>query len=129
VPPAKCGAANIAVGCDHFGVDAPAGPAWSSAVSEADWIAERLSPFDAHQVTSVIPSGFGGEALITTSRGTVRAWLSPLPIRRGTLRTSTVGDNGVNGSGEVSLSYRGQDELRDEISLYLTFEVIGLAGG
>ena len=71
-----------------------------------------------------------GEALITTSRGSVRAWLHrPSRFRRGTLRTSTVGDNGVNGSGEVSLSYRGEDELRDEVSLYLTFEVIGLAGG
>lgn len=30
---------------------------WSTAVEEADWIAERLAPFDSGTVTSVVPEG------------------------------------------------------------------------
>lgn len=36
---------------------------WSTAVQEADWIAERLSPF-GQRVTSVVPSGFEAYARI-----------------------------------------------------------------
>lgn len=50
--------------CDHLRVDAPAGVAWSSAVGEADWIGERLSPFDAHKVTTVVPAGFDAYARV-----------------------------------------------------------------
>jgi len=71
-----------------------------------------------------------GGAVITTSRGTVGAWLNrPSLGRRGTLRTSSTGDNGVSGTSERTLSRGGEDELRDEILLFLTYEVIGLVGG
>ena len=48
--------------------------------------------------------------------GTVRAWLDrpSRSLRRGILRTSTQGDNGVNSSGVASLRHRGEEELRDE---------------
>ena len=72
----------------------------------------------------------GGEAVITTSRGTVRARLGrPSPARRRTLHLVTEGDNGVDSSGRVNLNHRGGEELRDEISLYLGMEVIALVGG
>ena len=71
-----------------------------------------------------------GETVISTSRGTVHAWLGrPSRFRRGVLRTRTLGDNGVRGGGWVGLSHRSEEELRDEISFYLTHQVIGLAGG
>ncbi|MGP7996880.1 MAG: hypothetical protein ACLPKI_06090 [Streptosporangiaceae bacterium] len=34
------------------------GPAWSDEVGAADWIAGRLLPLAAGQVTSVVPAGF-----------------------------------------------------------------------
>jgi hypothetical protein len=72
----------------------------------------------------------GGETIISTSRGTVHAHLDrPSLVRGGMLRTSTMGDNGVDRSSRVSLSRRGEEELRDEISLYLTAAVIELVGG
>ncbi|MBO0770405.1 MAG: hypothetical protein J2P35_02995 [Actinobacteria bacterium] len=45
-------------------MDASAGPAWSDAVGEADWIGERLSPFGVYQVTSVVPGGFDAYARV-----------------------------------------------------------------
>ncbi|MGB5937570.1 MAG: hypothetical protein WBG76_17095, partial [Ornithinimicrobium sp.] len=38
--------------------------AWSSDVGQADWIRERLSPFDSGVVTSVVPGGFEAYARI-----------------------------------------------------------------
>jgi hypothetical protein len=71
-----------------------------------------------------------GEATITTSRGTVHAWLErPSWRRRGMLRTSSSGDNGVSGGSEGKLSHADGEGLRDEIGFYLTYEVIGLVGG
>jgi len=71
-----------------------------------------------------------GKAIVSTSRGTVHARLKrPSRLRRGTLQIRTQGDNGVSGSSGPPLSYRGEEELRDEISFYLTFHVIGLVGG
>lgn len=40
------------------------GAAWSEAVTDADWVAARLAPFEAHRVTSVVPSGFTGYARV-----------------------------------------------------------------
>ena len=40
------------------------GPHWSSEVAEADWIADRLSPFDDYVVTSVVPGGFEAYARV-----------------------------------------------------------------
>jgi len=39
-------------------VDDRIGPAWSEPGKEADWIAERLAPFNSHRVASVVPAGF-----------------------------------------------------------------------
>jgi hypothetical protein len=47
----------------------------------------------------------------------------------GALRTTALAENGVNGSGEATLSHRGEEELREEISFHLTLQVIGLVGG
>jgi hypothetical protein len=81
-------------GCDHLGVGASAGPAWSDAVGEADWIGERLSPFSANKVTSVVPGGFdayarvlhpaeepgrGGDRLVRWAEGAAG---SGMPLRR-----------------------------------------------
>ncbi len=71
-----------------------------------------------------------GEAVITTSRGTVRAWLSWAAWRRGrALRTQASGDNGVTGSSTRNLGREGDQELRREVVTYLTFELIALVGG
>ena len=35
-----------------------AAPAWSGEIRQASWIGERLAPFDAYVVTSVVPGGF-----------------------------------------------------------------------
>jgi hypothetical protein len=70
-----------------------------------------------------------GEAAISTSRGTVQAWLErPSRLRPGRLRTGTVGDNGVSGTREVGLNNRRGADLAEEISFYLAHDVIGLVG-
>jgi hypothetical protein len=70
-----------------------------------------------------------GETVISTSRGTVHAWLDrPSRLRRGMLRTRTLGDHGSRCTSEVSLNHRGGADLRDEISHYIARNVIGLAG-
>jgi hypothetical protein len=70
-------------------------PAWSDEIRQASWIGERLAPFNAYMVTSVIPSGFeayarllhpaeeplhGGERVVRWTK--VAAW-SGLPLRPG----------------------------------------------
>jgi hypothetical protein len=71
-----------------------------------------------------------GQTVIRTSRGTVHAWLDrPSQFRRAMLRTSTLGDSGVTRGSDGNLSRRSEEELRDEISLRLTLDVIGLVGG
>ncbi|MGH7867531.1 MAG: hypothetical protein ACREP9_07840, partial [Candidatus Dormibacteraceae bacterium] len=71
-----------------------------------------------------------GEATITTSRGTVTASLTkPRLGRRGVLRTTSIGDNGVSGSSQHHLRRSGVQDLRDEVELYLTSDVIALVGG
>jgi hypothetical protein len=39
-------------------------PAWSDETGQASWIRERLAPFDAYVVTSVIPGGFEAYARV-----------------------------------------------------------------
>lgn len=51
-------------GCDDLRVNAPGQPAWSRAVGEAGWIRASLAPFEAYQVTSVVPGGFPGYARV-----------------------------------------------------------------
>lgn len=69
------------------------GPAWSTAVGEADWIGRRLLPFGDHTVASVVPAGFEAYARLLhparksgAGRRAVRwsevaAW-SGMPLRR-----------------------------------------------
>lgn len=40
------------------------GPAWSDEIAQAGWIGERLAPFEAYVVTSVIPGGFEAYARV-----------------------------------------------------------------
>lgn len=72
-----------------------------------------------------------GEASLTTCRGSVEARLRRPPrlgrFRKGTLFTHVTGAEGdASTSGETTLS--GHDGLREELTLYLTFSVLGLAG-
>lgn len=39
-------------------------PAWSDETGQASWIGERLAPFDAYVVTSVVPAGFEAYARV-----------------------------------------------------------------
>jgi hypothetical protein len=71
-----------------------------------------------------------GEATITTSRGTVKAWLErPGRRRSGMLRTESAGDNGVRGRSSSPLGPRTEEDLREEVAFDLTHTVIGLVGG
>ena len=71
-----------------------------------------------------------GEAVITTSRGTVQAWLSRPAWRRGrALRIQARGDNGVTGTSTRNLGREDDQELRRDVVTYLTFDLIGLVGG
>jgi hypothetical protein len=100
----------------------PAGPA-----DPLNRVEEWVTTWVTQATTRLLADG---EAVISTSRGTVHAWLErPSRLRRAMLRTHTVGDNGVSGSSEGALSHRGGQELRDEISFYLTHQVIDLVGG
>lgn len=70
------------------------------------------------------------EATIVTSRGTLEARLKrPKRGRRGSLQVSSVGDNGVTGSGTNYLRRQDEHQLHNEVAFYLTLQVIGLVGG
>ena len=64
MPPVLIGWRALPGGCDDHEVTTPGQPAWSQAVGEAGWIGAALAPFGAHQVTSVVPSGFPGYARV-----------------------------------------------------------------
>ena len=90
-----------------------------------DWVASWTAEAAAELLST-------GEAIITTSRGTVRAWLQrPTRLRRGALRTRSICDNSGGGwsGGHTPLSRSGEEGLRAEISQYLSHAVIGLVGG
>ena len=72
-----------------------AAPAWSEETGQASWIGERLAPFDAYVVTSLVPGGFeayarvlhpaedplhGGDRVVRWAE--VAGW-SSLPLRPG----------------------------------------------
>jgi hypothetical protein len=40
------------------------GPRWSSDVHQADWIAERLTPWDEYRITMLVPAGFEAYARV-----------------------------------------------------------------
>jgi hypothetical protein len=97
----------------------PVGPEDSMAGIE-DWVAR----WAAQATTDLLASG---AAVITTSRGAMRAWLTrPAGRASGMLRTQSEGDNGVTGSTERRLHGRGEQELRDEVRSSLSWDIIGL---
>jgi hypothetical protein len=69
-----------------------------------------------------------GEGSLTTCRGSIGAWLRrPGRLRQGELRTQLTGRrNGYRSSGGSTLT-SGRD-LREQIGLRLTFDVLSLAG-
>lgn len=71
-----------------------------------------------------------GEAALTTPRGSIHAWLRrPGRMRRGELRIQATGtEGGASSSGSLP-GGRGDDELRSELTFYLTHAVIDLAVG
>jgi hypothetical protein len=87
-----------------------------------DWV-------DAWAQTAAEQLMTSGTATVDTSRGTIRATLRrPSWHGSGWLEISSAGDNGVSGGGSTRLS-RGTDaELRDEICVYLTWQLIDLVG-
>jgi hypothetical protein len=88
-----------------------------------DWVTARAER-TADQLLS------GGEATVTTSRGTLRAALErPGQLTPGMLLVQTTGDNGVTGSSSTRLSRRSEQDLREEISQRLARDIIELVGG
>ena len=70
-----------------------------------------------------------GAATVDTSRGTIRATLRrPSWHGAGLLEISSAGDNGVSGSSSTRLSQRTDADLRDEVCVYLTWQLIDLVG-
>jgi hypothetical protein len=88
-----------------------------------DWVTDRAER-TAGQLLS------GGDATVTTSRGTLRASLErPGRLTPGMLLVQTTGDNGVTGSSSTRLSGRSDQDLREEISHRLARDMIDLVGG
>jgi hypothetical protein len=105
---------------DAEGIEAlPAEPGdWLTHIEE--WVTRWVD-----NATAVLLSD--GAAVISTSRGTVRASFDrPSRLHAGKLRTSFVGDNGVIGSAEVGFSNDDAADLREEVSFYLAQGVLGL---
>ena len=87
-----------------------------------DWV-------DAWAATAAERLMTAGTATVDTSRGTVRATLRrPSWHGPGWLETSSTGDNGVGGGSRTRLSRSTDAALRDEICLYLTWQLIELVG-
>ncbi len=100
----------------------PAGPGDALARVE-DWVTGWAEQAAADLFST-------GETVITTSRGTVQAWLSRPGWRRGqALGVQASGDNGVTGNSTRRLSHGDDQEVRREVVTYLTFDLIGLVGG
>jgi hypothetical protein len=100
----------------------PAGPDDPLTRTE-DWV----TTWAAEATTRLLSTG---EAVITTSRGTVEARLERLRGRgRATLRTWTRGDSGVTRRTWGTLSHRDKGGQRDEICRRLCWALIGLVEG
>jgi hypothetical protein len=87
-----------------------------------DWV-------DAWAQTATEQLMTAGTATIDTSRGTIQATLRR-PAWHGAawLETSSAGDNGVGGGSRTRLSRRTDAELRDEVCVYLIWQLIDLVG-
>ena len=100
----------------------PAGPGDALARVE-DWVTGWAEQAAAEPFST-------GEAVITTSRGTVQAWLARPAWRRArSLEVQASGDNGVTGHSTRHLSHGDDQEVRREVVTYLIFDLIGLVGG
>lgn len=93
----------------------------------------RVEPFVAGLVERGVEELLGaGHAFVTTSAGSVEAWLGrPRSRRPGALRTRSAHQDSSRGSGGGSVVLHRRDEpgLRREVSAHLTAAVIGLVGG
>ena len=88
-----------------------------------DWVTAQ-----AEQAAGQLLSG--SQATVTTSRGTLRASLHrPGRLRSGMLVVQSTGDNGVTGSSSTPLDPRPEQDLREEISHRLAYDIIELVGG
>lgn len=88
-----------------------------------DWV-------DAWAVAGTEQLMTAGTAVIETSRGTIRAALRRPSWRgAGWLEISSSGDNGVSGGATTRLSRDTDADLRDQVCVRLTIELIGLVGG
>jgi hypothetical protein len=67
-----------------------------------------------------------GEATITTSRGTVHAWLEPPKREAARLRTTKVGDNGVGSEQAWTLRAKDDQDLHREVVSYLEQDVVNI---
>jgi hypothetical protein len=85
-----------------------------------DWVARWAAQGTADLLAA-------GATAITTSRGTMRAWLiRPTDRASGMLQTQWESDSGVSGSGSRRLHGRSEEELREEVRSSLAWEIIGL---
>jgi hypothetical protein len=109
-----------------------AAPALEAQPAEpADNVQLRLRGWLAGVIDAAVAELLGsGEITVITARGTVEARLrEPTHLRHGYLHVSRTGNDGSQGSGETRLHRASADELREQVHLALTIEVIGLAGG
>ena len=99
--------------------------------AEGESCQQRVTGWLAEVIEAAVAELFeSGTATIETSRGAVRAELEqPRHWRRGCLRTSRVGRNGVTGSSTSMLAQRNDELLREHVSDYLTSAVVELVGG
>ena len=71
-----------------------------------------------------------GETTITTSRGTLQAWLDrPTRLRTGVLSIASAGDNGVRSQGTQMISPDDEEAIRKQISFQVSMGVTDLVGG
>lgn len=95
-------------------------------MGQADWIAPRLSPWEGPRglIDDLLARG---DATLTTCRGLVEPSLRrPGRLRKGELRTHLTGTrNGYSSTGGATLT--SDRDLREELTLDLTFEVLSLA--
>jgi hypothetical protein len=69
-----------------------------------------------------------GEAALSTPRGSIDAWLRrPSQLRDGEMRTRATGSRGGYTCSRTHLGLRGDEQLRAELTHYLTYSVLDLA--
>ena len=91
----------------------------------------RIEPFVADLVEPAVTEILAGaHALVTTSQGTVEAWLERSDRRGpGALRTRLRPATGRRGTGGALLGSRDEEGLRRELRARLASAVVSLAGG